>query len=174
MPYRFKSAENDISIRLGGTIDRVDCKQDNIIVADYKTGGGEKQEGNVTLDDIFIHKIKSSSYRLQAFMYSIALKDALENNRNGHGRWIEKIRQTGARKISPQLLYVHRKENATRNEFVVNLSKTPIDDITSIENEYMSRLQQVLSEIFDVNIPFAPTSDCKRCEFCDYKEICGK
>ena len=174
MPYRFKSAENDISIRLGGTIDRVDCKQDNIIVADYKTGGGEKQEGNVTLDDIFIHKIKSSSYRLQAFLYSIALKDALENNRNGHGRWIEKIRQTGARKISPQLLYVHRKENATRNEFVVNLSKTPIDDITSIENEYMSRLQQVLSEIFDVNIPFAPTSDCKRCEFCDYKEICGK
>ena len=38
----------------------------------------------------------------------------------------------------------------------------------------MKRLQQVLTDIFDIDKPFVPATDSKKCEYCDYKEICGK
>ena len=34
--------------------------------------------------------------------------------------------------------------------------------------------QSQIEEIFNKEIPFIPTEDIKRCEYCDYKEICGK
>lgn len=175
MPYSFSSAGNVINVKLGGTIDRVDCKQDCIDVVDYKTGGGDKLDGNMSLDDIFVHKSKSSGYHLQAFLYSIALKNQLSaKSPSDSCGWVKKITSPDARKISPQLLYVHHKENASRSEYIVNLEKRPVCDIAEIESEYLDRLHSVLAEIFDIDKPFVPTADIKKCEYCDYKEICGK
>ena len=171
MPFTITSAGNSISVKLGGTIDRVDCKGDTVSIVDYKTGGGDKLDGNMSLDDIFAHKAKAAGYHLQAFLYSIALRNALAGNCDG---WIKKITSPGDRKISPQLLYIHQKDNAKRGDYVVNVEKKPVNNIADIETEYMSRLQSVLEEIFDVDKPFLPATDCKKCEYCDYKEICGK
>ncbi len=174
MPCSFVSGCNNISVKLGGTIDRVDCKGDTIDVVDYKTGGGEKDDGNMSLDDIFAHKKKAAGYHLQAFLYSIALRDALMDSSCNGCEWVKKITSPDARKISPQLLYVHHKDNASRKEYVVKMAKTPVDDISVIETEYMSRMEALLAEIFDIDKPFVPATDSKKCEYCDYKEICGK
>lgn len=171
MPFTFTSAGNSISVKLGGTIDRVDCKGDTVNIVDYKTGGGDKLDGNMSLDDIFVHKTKAAGYHLQAFLYSIALRNALAGNSGG---WISKITSPGKRKISPQLLYIHQKDNAKRGDYVVNVEKNPVNDIAAIETEYMSKLQAILEEIFDIDKPFLPAKECKKCEYCDYKEICGK
>ena len=174
MPCSFTSGSNEISVRLGGIIDRVDSKGDTVTVADYKTGGGEKDDGNMSLDDIFAHKKKAAGYHLQAFLYSIALRNALMDNSCNGCEWVKKITSPEARKISPQLLYVHHKDNASRNEYVVNMEKRPVEDISVIETEYMSRMKPLLAEIFDIDKPFVPATDSKKCEYCDYKEICGK
>lgn len=174
MPCSFTSGENEISVKLGGTIDRVDSKGDTVTVTDYKTGGGEKDDGNMSLDDIFAHKKKAAGYHLQAFLYSIALRNALMSCSYNGCEWVKKITSPEARKISPQLLYVHHKENASRKEFVVNMGKIPVEDISVIETEYMSRMKPLLAEIFDIDKPFVPATDSKKCEYCDYREICGK
>ena len=174
MPCSFVSGCNNISVKLGGTIDRVDYKGDTIDVVDYKTGGGEKDDGNMSLDDIFAHKKKAAGYHLQAFLYSIALRNAMASSTGNGCEWVKKITSPDARKISPQLLYVHHKDNASRKEYVVKMAKTPVDDISVIETEYMSRMEALLAEIFDIDKPFVPATDSKKCEYCDYKEICGK
>ncbi|MBQ5887799.1 MAG: exodeoxyribonuclease V subunit gamma, partial [Bacteroidaceae bacterium] len=140
MPCNFTSGGNNISVRLGGTIDRVDSKGDTVDVADYKTGGGEKEDANMSLDDIFAHKKKAAGYHLQAFLYSIALRNALMSSSCNACEWVKKISSPDVRKISPQLLYVHHKDSASRKEFVVGLNKTPVEDISVIETEYMNRM----------------------------------
>lgn len=174
MPYSFTSAGRDINVKIGGTIDRIDRKGDTINIIDYKTGGGESTDGNMSLDEVFAHKAKAAGYHLQAFLYSIALKNALAGSCSEKCEWVEKIDADCEGKISPSLLYVHHKDNAERTDFVIKVQKNPVEDISAIEAEYMKRLQQVLTDIFDIDKPFVPATDSKKCEYCDYKEICGK
>jgi ATP-dependent helicase/DNAse subunit B len=161
-------------VKIGGTIDRIDCNGNTINIIDYKTGGGESSDGNMSLDDVFAHKAKAAGYHLQAFLYSIALKNALESGCSGGCDWVKKIDADGEGKISPSLLYVHHKDNADRADFIIKVQKAPVEDIATITPEYMKRLQQVLTEIFDVEKPFVPATDSDKCKYCDYKEICGK
>ena len=174
MPFAFTGSGNSINVKIGGTIDRIDSKGNTINIIDYKTGGGESTDGNMSLDDVFAHKAKAAGYHLQAFLYSIALKNALSGGCPCNSGWVKKIDPVAERKISPSLLYVHHKDNAERTDFVIKVQKNPVEDISAIEAEYMKRLQQVLTDIFDIDKPFAPATDSKKCEYCDYKEICGK
>ena len=174
MPFAFTCSGNSINVKIGGTIDRIDSKGDTINIIDYKTGGGESTDGNMSLDDVFAHKAKAAGYHLQAFLYSIALKNALSGGCPCNSGWVKKIDPVAERKISPSLLYVHHKDNAERTDFVIKVQKNPVEDISAIEAEYMKRLQQVLTNIFDIDKPFVPATDSKKCEYCDYKEICGK
>ena len=174
MPFAFTGSGNSINVKIGGTIDRIDSKGDTINIIDYKTGGGESTDGNMSLDEVFAHKAKAAGYHLQAFLYSIALKNALSGGCPCNSGWVKKIDPVAERKISPSLLYVHHKDNAERTDFVIKVQKNPVEDISAIEVEYMKRLQQVLTDIFDIDKPFVPATDSKKCEYCDYKEICGK
>ena len=174
MPFNFTGSGNNINVKIGGTIDRVDSKGDTINIIDYKTGGGENTDGNMSLEEVFAHKAKAAGYHLQAFLYSTALKNVLSGDSPCNNAWVKKIAVDGETKISPSLLYVHHKDNSDRTDFVIKVAKTPVEDIAVIEPEYMKRLQQVLTEIFDIETPFVPATDSKKCEYCDYKEVCGK
>ena len=50
----------------------------------------------------------------------------------------------------------------------------PVTDISEKKKEYMEKLESILKDIFDPDLSFAPTDDKKRCEYCDYKNLCGK
>ena len=176
MPYTIESNGHRIEIALGGTIDRIDIKDGTINIVDYKTGRNNN-DSKTSLDDIFAHETPSSGYRLQAFLYSIIL-DELLNGKECVGdkdfRWIDKVKTDSARKISPALLYIHDPVNSMRDNFIVDILKTPVNDITAIKSEYMTRLDAVLNEIFDIDKPFRATTDEKKCEHCDFRKICGK
>lgn len=174
MPCSFISGGNEIHLKLGGKIDRVDCKQETIDIVDYKTGGWDKNDCQMSLDDVFAHNGKSAGYHLQAFLYSIALRNVLAGKCTCDREWLKKITYPGAKKISPSLLYVHLKDNASRDEFVISVKKQPVKDIAVIENDYMVGMQAVLSEIFDIDKPFVPAADSDKCKYCEYKEICGR
>ena len=65
-------------------------------------------------------------------------------------------------------------KNVKREEYVIDILKEPVMDISKIKDEFMTKLKCVIEEIFNKEIPFIPTEDIKRCEYCDYKEICRK
>ncbi len=177
MPMSIESEAGTISLEIGGTIDRVDVKNGTVNIVDYKTGGGGK-DAKSSLEEIFALEGKSSGYRLQSFLYSIVLDDLLKGrccrNTKIAQSWAEKLKPLNTGKVSPSLLYVHKEEELKREDYVVDIKGEPVTDISEIREEYVEKLLGVLSDIFDRDVPFTPTDDKKRCEYCDYRKICGK
>ena len=172
----------DVSLNLGGTIDRIDTKGNTVSIVDYKTGS--KDEKKTILDDLFTNGVKSAGNKLQILLYCIALDEILKNGSPSADEpsWIKEIRKSGATEISPVLLYMRgndSKKNAgnkqnKRDTCIVELDGAPITDINTFKDEYLQNIDNVLKEIFDTDVPFTPTADKKNCEFCDYKGICRK
>ena len=178
MPYSFEHKGKKIDLLIGGTIDRVDVKGDTINIIDYKTGGGKK-ETNVTLDTIFAHENKSANYRLQSFLYSCVLNELLSKDKlimyRKNMEWVKKIKEMKVNKISPSLLYIHKEDTyKERKDFIIDHMNEPVTDISTIKEEFMEKIETVLKDIFDKELSFTPTDDKKRCEYCDYKNLCGK
>lgn len=177
MPFSITSNGNRIDLEIGGTIDRIDVKGDTVNIVDYKTGGGGS-ETHTALTDIFANKERSSGYRLQSFLYSVVIDELLSGTAvrtsGGGCDWGNILKPLKPTKVAPHLLYVHKSNEAKRDDYIVDVEKEPVRDIKQIKEEFMAHLNSVLTEIFDINIPFKPTCDDERCEYCDYRKICGK
>ena len=175
----------DVRLNLGGTIDRIDVKGDTVNILDYKTGSADSK-ASISLDDIFANSVKSAGNRLQAFLYSCALNDILTEKSSIPAeecfKWIDDVRKCGATQVSPSLLYMRKSKpkgsanagDINRATAVIALDGKPVNDISVLQKEYMAKLDAVLAEIFDINVPFHVACDDKHCEYCDYKDICGK
>ena len=174
----------DAHFRLGGKIDRIDIKGDTVNIVDYKTGSPD-DAASVSLDNIFNGKPKSAGNRLQAFLYSIALHEIMQAVKDipaeSDLEWINSVRKQGVKKVSPALLYVKKVNKndgkdlrCEREKCIIELEKNPVTDITVLKDDFMSRLDEVLYEIFDIDKPFTFTDNEKKCENCDYKNICGR
>ena len=95
--------------------------------------------------------------------------------------WIESVKKQGARKVSPALLYVKKvnksdgtDQRSEREKCIIELDKNPVTDITVLKDDFMSRIDEVLYEIFDIEKPFTYTDNVKKCEKCNYKNICRR
>ena len=177
-PYAVNVNNTTINLNIGGTIDRIDIKGDTINIVDYKTGGGDDIDTKTSLEKIFNLETSSAGYRLQAFLYSVVMNNILSAGTkfapNSPMSWINSIENGNAYKISPSLLYVNKKENAQREDFIVQLDKDKVKDITTLKKMYLQELDAVLEEIFDVNKSFMPAKDCDKCKYCDYKKLCKR
>ena len=178
MPYSIESNDTAIDLEIGGTIDRIDVKDDTVNIIDYKTGGGAR-DTKTSLDEIFAHEGKSSGYRLQSFLYSVVIDELLSGkpvNTNGGGYdWGKALKSLKPTKVSPHLIYVHKESGDDKREnYIVDVENRAVTDIAAIKDEFMKKLHGVLVDIFDKEKGFTPTCDEKRCEYCDYKKICGK
>ena len=178
MPHSIESNGTEIDLEIGGTIDRIDVKGNRVNIIDYKTGGG-KSDTKTSLEEIFAHEGKSSNYRLQSILYSIAIDELLAGKpvrtSGGGCDWCNILKPLKPTEVSPHLLYVHKENNgAKRDDYMVDVSQKPLTGIADIKQEFLDRLDVILREIFDKNVPFSPAPDEKRCEYCDYKKICGK
>ncbi|MBR3884274.1 MAG: PD-(D/E)XK nuclease family protein [Bacteroidaceae bacterium] len=147
--------EEDIELCIGGRIDRIDEKDGTWSIIDYKTGGRIDKIGNIT--EVFEGKKSGSGYILQTLLYSIA---AIENKM--------------CEKASPTLIYIHKKFSEQRKDCVVKIADTPIVNVEMVRQEFMKLLNNLLEEIFDIEKPFKPIDDIKRCEWCDFKNLCGR
>ena len=177
-PYAMKGRDGmDILLNIGGTIDRVDLKDGVLNIVDYKTGGGKSDEKN-SLEEIFEHKGTSSGYRFQAFLYSVAIIELLKNVNNIENderlAWIKELAPANIKAVVPSLIYIHKKNDATREEFIVDMKKKPITNVADFKDKFQELLQNTLLDIFDAEKPFTPTEEKERCEFCEYRGICGR
>ncbi len=59
-----------------------------------------------------------------------------------------------------------------KNKFGLFLEKEEVTDVSSLLNEFESRLKLLLEEIFNPQEVFDQTDDFETCKFCPYREIC--
>jgi CRISPR/Cas system-associated exonuclease Cas4 (RecB family) len=144
-------------ILLGGKIDRVDRKENVVRIIDYKTGKDENSFKTITSlfdrDDV-----KRNKAAFQALFYS----------------WVyNRVKSDSSLILQPGL--INRKE-IFDDKFEYGLSQNGqvIQDVKYLLPEFESNLVQLLTEFFDPQQPFDQTTKIKTCEYCSYKEICGR
>ena len=147
---------------IGGYIDRLDQVTDpetgelRIRVVDYKTGGRRLK----SLPNVYAifdpQNIKEhSDYYLQAFLYSHI------------------VRRDTSLPVSPSLLFIQHAGAEDYNPTLI-LGKEPVRDIANVSERFMELLHKTISEIFNPDLAFTPTSDIDRCRHCPYAALCGR
>ena len=52
--------------------------------------------------------------------------------------------------------------------------KEPITDVTKLLLEFTEQFNHCIEDIFDPAIPFSQTQNEKNCQWCTFKDVCGK
>lgn len=150
--------ESPIKIRIGGTIDRMDCKGDTLRIVDYKTGGSPKTPTNI--EQLFTPAEGRPNYIFQTFLYAAIMS-----------------RQQSL-KVAPALLYIHRAANENYSPVIEmgepRKPKIPVNNFAFFEDEFREQLQTLLEEIFGNETPFTQTENTKVCEYCDFRALCKR
>jgi CRISPR/Cas system-associated exonuclease Cas4 (RecB family) len=147
-----QSHGTELPILLGGTIDRIDCKEGITRIIDYKTGGSQKK-----IDDIcqLFHTDKPrDNYVFQAFYYAYLMKDQYEQ-------------------IAPSLLFVR---NTSKADFEPNIiiNKNPVTNFKEYSDEFGTLLNNTIEEIFNSDLPYTAAENNDACLYCQLKSICRR
>lgn len=149
------------TFRVGGFIDRLDSVKERVRVIDYKTGRAQTTHPK-DIDEMFATTPqalgKHSDYYLQAFLYSVIIKNSKRFN-------------PAQAPVSPGLLFI-QSASATDYEPTLYLGKEKMVDIATCEEEFMSHLHRLIAEIYNPLLPLRPTQDKKRCQYCPYAALC--
>ena len=157
-PLEINTPEGTIKIKIGGTIDRMDCKEDTLRIVDYKTGGSPKTPANI--EQLFIPAEGRPNYIFQTFLYAAIMS------------------RKQSLKVAPALLYIHRAANESYSPVIEigepRKPKIPVNNFAFFEDEFRERLQRLLEEIFGAETPFTQTENTKACEYCDFRALCKR
>lgn len=144
-----------------GYIDRVDSPRDGVVrIVDYKTGKVEKDDVNVgddnaekIVEDLFKEdNPKRPKIALQLFLYDKYVKNE---------PWVKENRVYNTIYPAPAL-------------FTSNVAdfERPVSKIFG--EKAMEGVKRTLEEISDPSIPFRRTSLTDICDYCDFRNICGR
>ena len=153
-----QTALGPLTLRLGGTIDRMDAKEGTLRIVDYKTGGSPKIPANI--EQLFTPSETRPNYIFQTFLYAAIMS------------------RKQPLMVAPALLYIHRAASESYSP-VIEMGeplkpKIPVNNFAFFEDEFRERLQALLEEIFDEKELFTQTEDMKKCAYCDFKVICKR
>ena len=152
--HRFRSVyqvSDELSVNVKGSIDRIDKVAGHIRIIDYKSGKGELKFKDI--DQLFDGSRANRPYQLlQVFFYALFYNSSFP--------------------VSPAVYYlrnIFREHNPT-----VTFEGEPVTDASVHLPAFTEKMNAVLLEIFDQNIPFTQTQNEKNCEWCAFKEICRR
>ena len=144
-------------IKIGGTIDRIDNKEGVLRIVDYKTGGIPKTPADI--EQLFTPAEDRPGYVFQTFLYAAIM-----------------CKQQPLM-VAPSLLYIHKASSEDYSPIIeigLRKDKIAVTNFSFFEDEFRERLNKLLEEIYDPNIPFTQTEYEKTCSFCDFKTICNR
>jgi ATP-dependent helicase/DNAse subunit B len=146
----------NLTVRLSGTIDRVDkTGAGEIRIIDYKTGSDKKVVKS--LEDLFTRDHPSRLKGIfQTFVYA-ALFDPNQEEKN---------------RILPGIIDLKNIYSDSFDPAIKILDQSV--DFHQIRDEFMSRLNGLMNDIFCEEHPIEPTEELKICKLCDYKMICRR
>ncbi len=144
-----------VHIALGGTVDRMDSKDGTLRIVDYKTGGEPKTPTDV--EELFTPAAGRPSYVFQAFFYS-----AIQC-------------RTSPLRVAPALLYIHRAASESYTpviEMGPPRQHVPVTDFAAYADEFRTRLDALLQELYDPSVPFTQAQEPDICTYCDFRNLC--
>ena len=141
-----------MTILLGGTVDRIDAKEDITRIIDYKTGGSQKKINAIS--ELFDSNTNRDPYVFQAFYYAHLLQHEYP-------------------RIAPSLLFVRQTAD---NEFEpdITINQIKVTDYSRYSEEFAELLTQTIDEIFNSDIPYTPTTNKDACKYCKFTALCRK
>ena len=73
--------------------------------------------------------------------------------------------------VAPALLFI---QHAAKNGYnpILHFDEDPITDIRRYTKGFVEHLNNIVSDIYDPEKPYLPTSEQKRCETCPFDNIC--
>lgn len=150
----FTLKEEEKRVKIFSIFDRVDQKNDNFKIIDYKTGSDELKVKSI--EKLFD---ESGGYKTKAIFQMLLYSLVYRQNFPG-------------RKFEPNLFLVKN----INKEFSGSLwiDKHKIDSYSvSLFDVFEQNLKLLLAEIFDTDKTFKQTKNPDNCKYCDYKGICG-
>ena len=159
---RIATPKGEIHSCIGGTIDRMDLKENCLRIVDYKTGG--KSGSTTSVEALFEPSKNRSGYIFQTFLYAAILCEQSE----------EKFKD---KDITPVLLYIHEAANEDYSP-VIKMGearkKEEVTDFRKFNTDFRTHLKTLLEEIFNPDGDFRQTEIEEKCAYCDFKNLCKK
>ncbi len=151
--------DGDRKVTIGGRIDRVDSKEGNFRVVDYKTGRDDTTFESI--QSLFNGTGKRNKAAFQTTLYAWLY---LRNNHMLAGQ------------LTPLLIDRKNLFGDGPRSFEMGLSKPRItlDDVKSYLPEFESHLRGTLEDLFDQSRPFEQTTDVQHCEYCLFRQLCRR
>lgn len=145
------------TVRIGGTIDRLDRKDGVLRILDYKTGQSPKTFTDV--DALFSDEAQRASHIFQIFLYASILQGKNPDT-----------------EICPELLYIHKAAASNFESGIPFGGKKglKVTEFKPFEESYRTNLIDLIINLFDPKIPFAQTPHAEKCTYCDYKNLCRR
>jgi len=156
-----RSADRELSIKIGGKIDRIDYINGFFRVLDYKSGAGRMFFGSV--DELF---------------------DGEQNNRNRAAfqtlLYAKLLKASGKDEESPIVPAVYLIREIFRQGFRYHFGigtagrNTPLWDYSGLDVDFSQKLIALTGNIFDPATAFTQTGQEEICRNCLYREICHR
>ncbi len=154
--FEFTINQNDNKYRLRGTFDRVDNVNGNLRISDYKTGmidsltllKKDQPENELNFSEL-------NKQQLQLLFYLLISRNCSQ---------LSQFRNTEAGIISL------RKYSAGFIPLQYSKSSSSIPDSTI--QGFKEFIISIIDEILDPKTPFIPTTNTKKCTFCQFSTIC--
>ena len=149
-----------LKVRLKGIIDRMDCKDGILRIVDYKTG---KDKGTpASIEELFppteSKKRKSQAFQIFYYAHIMSMQPQFSQYR-----------------LAPTLLYTRTSSKPTADDIYYKIGDKSLTDFSAqCGQNFEEKLKKVISEIFNPDITFEPTDDKDACEYCDFRNLCGR
>lgn len=155
--YPINSHGTQLNVLLGGTIDRIDSKQDEsgrevTRILDYKTGGSQKKIKSI--DELFQRDKPRDGYVFQAFYYSYLMSREY-------------------RCIAPSLLFMRNTSDEAFEPHIL-IDQHAVEDFSVYYDQFEQLLRDTIEEIFNSDIPYTATTNADACKYCKFTALCGK
>ena len=155
--FRFKKphkVNEGLAVNFKGSIDRIDAINGTTRIIDYKSGTGDLNFNQ--LEDLFdSSKDKRPKPILQVFIYAFFY----------HMMQPDKV-------LSPGIYFMRKSFQDFSS--TVTCNKQEITDISVYFEEFESLFNEKITELFNKEIPFMQTENVKNCQYCPFREMCGR
>ncbi len=176
--FRYQYNGESIDVRLRGIVDRVDKISGILRIIDYKTGKVEKKD--VKIDHAELLSIADSpdmSKIRQLWLYKYLLQKNLDSNPQWKTYQNAPIEAGiySLRNPTKELLALHTSgKSKEKDKDRGNPENVHLHDKEWFYQKTEDWLGKVVHKMLDKDLPFEKTDNLSICEFCIYKNICGR
>ncbi|MGI4019892.1 MAG: PD-(D/E)XK nuclease family protein [Janthinobacterium lividum] len=142
-------------LQLYGILDRVDEKDGQTRIVDYKSGSDELKY--TSLDALFERDGKAQNKAVVQTLFYTYIYEQVKRTSN----------------VEPNL-YAVRKMKNEGTHFKSGKTVLQAMDLEEAKTGFKEHLQNTINEMFNQQVPFLQTTRLETCQYCPYKDICER